>query len=69
MSPYQVDKHLQWQRLQEPPLTPTLSPRGSGERELIFMVFESEFDSISSVAEHLKINSVSPLYPVGRGLG
>jgi hypothetical protein len=33
------------------------------------MVFELEFDSIFSVAISLENNSVSPLYPVGRGLG
>jgi hypothetical protein len=54
---------------EDPPLTPALSPQGRGKREPIFMVFELEFDSIFSVAISLENNSVSPLYPVGRGLG
>jgi hypothetical protein len=33
------------------------------------MLFKHEFDSISSVAKYQKNNSVSPLYPLGRGLG
>jgi hypothetical protein len=40
-----------------------MGERGKGGRSPWFS--KPEFDSTSSVAEHLKINSVSPLYPMG----
>jgi len=40
-----------------------MGERGKGGRSPWFS--KPEFDTISSVAKHLKINSVSPLYPMG----
>jgi hypothetical protein len=55
------------------PICASLSRNGPELSRLLAGIYlrpeHQKFDSTSSVAEHLKINSVSPLYPVGRGLG
>jgi len=50
--------------------SPQPSPhRGEGEREPISMLFKPEFDSIFQVDVPRENTSVSPLSPLGRGLG
>lgn len=51
------------------PLTSAFSPEGEGEKRAAFDTVHNGFLALLKDALHLTLSTISPLSPLGRGLG